>query len=83
METLEAYLLTKSDYYIHVWDLLPQLGGCVTENDEFQNRINEKSNGSWCLLLSPHNHGLEPDWDNVSSSEARLEVAERLFIKTL
>lgn len=80
METLEAYLLTKSDYYTHVWDLPPQLGGCVTENDEFQDRINGKGgNGSsWSLPLSPHNYGLEPDWDHVSSSEARLEVVERL-----
>jgi len=75
METLEAYLVTKSDYYTHVWDLPPQLGGCVSENDEYQDKINGK--GSWSIPLSQHNDGLEPDWD-VSPSDARMEVVERL-----
>ena len=62
METLEAYQLTKSDYYTHCWDLPPQLGGCVPEkgSEPVQNAINGQ--GSWELPLTPHNGGLEPEW---------------------
>lgn len=77
METLESYQLTKSDYYTHCWDLPPQLGGCVPEagSEPFQNAINGLTQGSWELPLSPHNGGIEPDWewagdDNASKREA-------------
>merc|ERR1712151_388953 len=78
METLESYLVTKSDYYTHVWDLPPQLGGCITEDGKYQDAINGKKENSWQIPLSPDNHELEPDWDWCSPSEARLDVVERL-----
>lgn len=78
MESLESYLLTKSDYYTHVWDLPPQLGRCVTESDTYQDAIDGKRDNSWQIPLSPHNHDLEPDWECCSSTQARLDVVERL-----
>lgn len=77
MEELPAYQVTKSDYYTHVWDLPPQLGGCRTDTSNkdiaaseiqiIQDKINgehSSSDGtsSWDLPLQPDNDGLEPDW---------------------
>merc|ERR1712157_236573 len=73
METLEAYQVTKSDYYTHAWDLPPQLGGCVTDSDQYQDDINGVS--SWEIPLPPSK---EPEWKFVSKDQARLEVLYRL-----
>jgi glutathione S-transferase len=90
MESLEAYQVTKSDYYTHCWDLPPQLGGCTFEPDgaPFEKAINGKGNAdgngheksTWQLPLQPHNGGVEPDWTflNQDSNSAKREAAERL-----
>ncbi|KAL7524122.1 hypothetical protein ACHAXR_001421, partial [Thalassiosira sp. AJA248-18] len=81
METLESYQLTKSDYYTHVWDLPPQLGGCVDEagSRQFQNAINGLEPGSWHLPLTPNNGGLEPDWAWADDEgAANREAVERV-----
>lgn len=80
MEELEAYQLTKSDYYTHCWDLPPQLGGCVPEEGSkpFQDSINGV-NGSWDLPLSDDNDGVEPDWDFAGDEcAAKREAVERV-----
>ena len=76
METLSSYQLTKSDYYTHCWDLPPQLGGCVTEDDTYQSTINGLEPGSWHFPLNI-NDGIEPEW-KWCAHEASLEAAERL-----
>jgi len=87
MEKLEAYQVTKSDYYTHCWDLPPQLGGCTFEDEGqvFERAINgersiDQTQGSWELPLQPHNGGIEPDWDFLSMDEAsaKREAVERL-----
>ena len=81
METLDAYQLTKSDYYTHNWDLPPQLGGCVAEagSQPFQDAINGNKPGSWHLPLSPDNGGLEPDWAWAGDEgAAKREAVERV-----
>lgn len=86
METLDAYQLTKSDYYTHCWDLPPQLGGCVQarEGEPFARAINgerlvDGSRGSWELPLAPHNGGAEPDWTFAGDeAAARREAVERV-----
>jgi glutathione S-transferase len=88
MEKIPAYTLTKSDYYTHAWDLPPQLGGCVPEQDgkRFEDAINglrslDGTQGSWELPLQPDNGGIEPDWSSFipgGESAARREAAERI-----
>ena len=91
MEQKPSYQLTKSDHYTHCWDLPPQLGGCTSEPNgiPYENAINGIKNingdgngGSWELPLQPHNGGIEPDWDFVSSGKdedaAKREAVERI-----
>ena len=86
MEKLPSYVVTKSDYYTHAWDLPPQLGGCVREKggELFERAINgerlmDNSRGSWDLPLVPDLGGIEPDWDFCGDeSAAKREAAERL-----
>jgi glutathione S-transferase len=88
MEQLEAYQLTKSDYYTHCWDLPPQLGGCTYEADgeAFEKAINgerllDGTRGSWELPLEPHNGGAEPDWTWAYGDDengAKREAVERI-----
>lgn len=79
MEELPAYMLTKSDYYTHCWDLPPQLGGCGSEPgcEKYQAAINGQD-GSWELPLRPHNGGIEPDWKVPSDGMDRREAVERV-----
>jgi len=88
METLEAYQVTKSDYYTHCWDLPPQLGGCTYEPDgeRYERAINgertlDGSRGSWEFPLLPHNGGVEPDWTFITTDEkvAKREAVDRLI----
>jgi glutathione S-transferase len=87
METLESYQLTKGDYYSHVWDLPPQLGGCTYDapGEPFERVINgertlDGTRGSWELPLDAHSQGVEPDWDFLGQDEdtAKREAVERL-----
>lgn len=87
MEQCESYQVTKSDYYTHCWDLPPQLGGCTFEagGERFERAINGERTldglrGSWELPLQPHNGGVEPDWDFITSDNAtaKREAVERL-----
>lgn len=83
MDDLPAYVLTKSDYYTHCWDLPPQLGGCGSEPgcEKYQAAINGQDGTSWELPLQPHNGGIEPDWKHPSftnSNLARREAIERV-----
>ena len=87
MEGLEAYRLTKSDYYTHCWDLPPQLGGCVYEDgsDQWVNAIDGEAGvgeatgrRSWSLPLAKDNGGVEPDWAWIPDDVARREAVERL-----
>jgi glutathione S-transferase len=83
MEEIPAYILTKSDYYTHCWDLPPQLGGCGSEPgcEKYQAAINGQDGTSWELPLQPHNGGIEPDWNHPTSqitALARREAVERV-----
>jgi len=86
MEQLPSYVVTKSDYYTHAWDLPPQLGGCVREEkgELFERAINgerlmDNSRGSWDLPLVPDLGGIEPDWGFCGDENAaKREAAERL-----
>jgi glutathione S-transferase len=86
MEKLPSYVVTKSDYYTHAWDLPPQLGGCVREKggELFERAINgerlmNNSRGSWDFPLVPDLGGIEPDWDFCGDENAaKREAAERL-----
>lgn len=86
MEQHDSYVLTKSDYYTHCWDLPPQLGGCTFEpsGEPFEKAINgertlDGSQGSWELPLQPHNGGIEPDWGWLGDeAAAKREAAERV-----
>ena len=76
METLPSYQLTKSDYYTHCWDLPPQLGSCVTEDDTYQDAINGFP--AWEYPLQDYTK-LEPGWDWCQDAQkAKLEAVERL-----
>ena len=76
METLPSYQLTKSDYYTHCWDLPPQLGSCVTEDDTYQDAINGFP--TWEYPLQDYTN-LEPGWDWCQDAQkAKLEAVERL-----
>jgi len=88
METHESYMLTKSDYYTHCWDLPPQLGGCTFEpsGEPYEKAINGErtldgtgGRGSWELPLQPHNGGIEPDWTWLGDDDAaKREAVERV-----
>lgn len=86
METLPSYIVTKSDYYTHAWDLPPQLGGCTRERDgeKYERAINgerlmDDSRGSWEIPLVPDLGGIEPDWHFCGDEDsARREAVERL-----
>merc|ERR1712232_1081700 len=77
METLPSYQLTKSDYYTHCWDLPPQLGSCVTEDDTYQDAINGFP--TWEYPLQDYTTNLEPGWNWCQNAQtAKLEAVERL-----
>lgn len=77
MESLPSYRLTKSDFYTHVWDLPPQLGGCVFEDEGELTKAIDGDVG-WRLPLSADNGGAEKDWSWISEDKARREAVERL-----
>lgn len=86
METLPSYVVTKSDYYTHAWDLPPQLGGCTREKggELYERAINgerliDNSKGSWEIPLVSDLGGIEPDWHFCGDEDlARREAVERL-----
>eukprot|EP00592_Proboscia_alata_P014537 CAMPEP_0194395272 /NCGR_PEP_ID=MMETSP0174-20130528/124330_1 /TAXON_ID=216777 /ORGANISM="Proboscia alata, Strain PI-D3" /LENGTH=569 /DNA_ID=CAMNT_0039191187 /DNA_START=749 /DNA_END=2458 /DNA_ORIENTATION=+ len=88
MERLDSYVLTKSDYYTHCWDLPPQLGGCIStpEGAPYENAINGgraltgDNRDSWNVPLEPDLGGVEPDWNFLNQDEnaAKREAVERL-----
>ncbi|EIE23653.1 glutathione S-transferase [Coccomyxa subellipsoidea C-169] len=57
MEARPAYIGTRSDFYTHVHDLPPQLGGCasVPDADEAAAAIDGVDGKSWQLPLPPLN----------------------------
>ncbi|GMH68337.1 hypothetical protein TL16_g04904, partial [Triparma laevis f. inornata] len=77
MESLPSYRLTKSDFYTHVWDLPPQLGGCVFEDEGELTKAIDGDVG-WRLPLSADNGGAEKDWSWINEDKARREAVERL-----
>lgn len=73
----------QSDYYTHVHDLPPQIGGCVSTGAAaagFVGQIDGTDGVSWALPLPPSGpDSLEPVLPPVSPEAARLEAAERLL----
>lgn len=73
----------QSDYYAHVHDLPPQIGGCVTSGGgaaAYAAQIDGTDGRAWRLPLPPAGAGsLEPVLPAVPDDEARLEAAERLL----
>ena len=73
----------RSDYFAHVHDLPPQLGGCVENNSREQieaiTAINGRDGMSWQLPLPPLNESsLEPLWEQENPEKDRLEAALQL-----
>eukprot|EP00891_Asterochloris_glomerata_P004643 jgi/Astpho2/4643/e_gw1.00067.117.1_t len=81
MEQRPAFLGIKSDYYTHVHDLPPQLGGCVSvpQAAEAAAAIDGTDGHSWHLPL-PHlsSTSLEPHSPGEQPERDRLQAATRL-----
>lgn len=90
METRESYLGTKSDFFTHVHDLPPQLGGCVAvsspERREAAAAIDGTDGASWHLPLAgkplsassaPSSASFE-EWPGEDPPRDRLAAAARL-----
>jgi len=79
LEDRPSYQITKSDYYTHVWDLPPQLGGCFAEprGEPYRSVIN---GNNWELPLKEDD--TEPTWGSWAygddDSAAKREAVERL-----
>ncbi|KAK9819179.1 hypothetical protein WJX81_001160 [Elliptochloris bilobata] len=81
METRETYLGLKSDFYTHVQDLPPQLGGCVSipEAAEVAAAIDGTDGRSWHLPLPPLTRtSLEPHAPGEDPPVDTLRAAARL-----
>lgn len=78
METRETYLGIKSDIYTHVFDLPPQIGGCVSlpEAEEVAAALDGSDGKSWHLPLYPlttsslecHAPGEVPERDTLQAA---------------
>ena len=81
MEARPSYRHIQSDFYTHVHDLPPQIGGCrgVPEAAPYADLI-DGSGASWTLGGLEALHSLQPvDGLGQSSDAARREAAERLL----
>ncbi|CAM9617532.1 unnamed protein product [Chrysoparadoxa australica] len=76
MFTREDFGAIRSDYYTHVHDLPPQVGGCTSTDSSkpYADEI-DGTDGSWALPLK---QGIEPIGPK-SETEAKLEAAQRLI----
>ena len=84
MSNRPTFRMIRSDYFTHVHDLPPQLGGCVENNTQEQiiamNAINGRDGKSWQLPLPPLNQSsLEPLWEKENPEKDRLEAALQLL----
>jgi glutathione S-transferase len=77
------YAGIKSDYYSHVHDLPPQIGGCVStgaDADRIAAQVDGTDGRSWALPLPAATlAALEPVSPPIADADARLEAAERLL----
>ncbi|KAL0020433.1 hypothetical protein WJX77_002865 [Trebouxia sp. C0004] len=81
MEQKPSYLGTKSDFYTHVHDLPPQLGGCVSvpAAREMSDAIDGDDRTSWHLPLPPLNSSsLEPHSPGEDPNLDKLRAVHRL-----
>ena len=83
MSNRPTFRMIRSDYFTHVHDLPPQLGGCVENNSreqiEAMTAINGRDGMSWQLPLPPLNESsLEPLWEQENPEKDRLEAALQL-----
>lgn len=86
MEKKPSYLGTRSDFFTHVHDLPPQLGGCVSVKDAKQmaDAIDGDDGISWHLPLPPLNAtsfeayspGEEPELDKLRAAHRLVENHE-------
>ena len=84
MSNRPTFRMIRSDYFTHVHDLPPQLGGCVENNTQEQidamSAINGRDGKSWQLPLPPLNESsLEPLWEKENPERDRLEAAIQLL----
>ena len=83
LEGRAAYVGTKSDYYTHVHDLPPQLGGCAFNDraEDFKRAIDGLDGTSWHLPLPPLAETVEPVTGLLAEEPERdrLEAAEKLL----
>lgn len=74
MDSRPSVRASKSDYYTHCKDLPPQIGFCNPDGRGAEAR-GEVDGGAWQFPLTAVT---EPDWDWISSAEARREAVERM-----
>ncbi|KAL3157857.1 hypothetical protein ABBQ32_012271 [Trebouxia sp. C0010 RCD-2024] len=86
MEQKPSYLGTRSDFFTHVHDLPPQLGGCVSVKDArpMADAIDGDDGISWHLplppldasSLEPYSPGEEPEMDRLRAVQRLVENHE-------
>jgi len=84
MSNRPTFRKIRSDYFTHVHDLPPQLGGCVENGTEEQKKavlaINGRDGVNWQLPLQPLNESsFEPFWEVENAEKDRLEAAMQLM----
>ena len=81
MEGLDSYRHIQSDFYTHVHDLPPQVGGCrpIAGSEKYADAI-DGADGSWSLPLPEDDGSLLEPLSGLAQPEdaARREAAERL-----